>query len=158
MLRKQNPWTAFYSSLTDIWREKNPMSRQFTYKKRQTNNFTKSRLDLFLLNNNSKEIVRKVGIGWVSTLSDHRPIYIHSMLSRVQRWRGLWRLDCESLKNQTFVFGCNKITNNEKNHTLNIWPVYPLNNPWMKPISYCPWDSLCLAPWCHLNECMSLFW
>ena len=64
---------------------KNPMSRQYTYEKRQTNNFTKSRLDLFLLNNNSKEIVRKVGIGWVSTLSDHRPIYIHSMLSRVQR-------------------------------------------------------------------------
>ena len=54
-------------NMTDIWRQKNPNARQFTFFKRQTNNYTRARLDYFLLNDSSTHLVKKVGIGKVGT-------------------------------------------------------------------------------------------
>ena len=34
-------------NLTDIWRHKNPNARSYTFFKKQTNNYTKARLDFF---------------------------------------------------------------------------------------------------------------
>ena len=64
------------SNMTDIWRRNNPLTRQYTFMKKQTNNFTRARLDYFLLNDNSTDLVKKVGIGRVCSLSDHRPTYL----------------------------------------------------------------------------------
>ena len=50
------------SNMTDIWRSKNPQARQFTFMKKQTNNFTRSRLDY------STDMVKKVEIGRVCSL------------------------------------------------------------------------------------------
>ena len=46
-------------NLTDIWRQKKPNARSFTFFKRQTNNYTRARLDFFLLNDNSTHLVKK---------------------------------------------------------------------------------------------------
>ena len=75
------------SNITDIWQSKNPQVIQFNFMKKQTNNFTRSRLDYFLLNDNSTDMVKKVGIGIVCSLSDHRPIYLHLTLSKLQKGR-----------------------------------------------------------------------
>ena len=45
------------SNMTDIWRKKYPQMRQYTFYKKQTNNFTRSRLDYFLMNENSTDLV-----------------------------------------------------------------------------------------------------
>ena len=35
------------NDLTDIWRDRNPQKREFTFDKQQKNNRTKARLDYF---------------------------------------------------------------------------------------------------------------
>ena len=97
------------SNMTDIWQSKNPQLRQYTFMKKQTNYFTRSRLDYFLLNDNSTHMVKKVGIGRVCSLSDHRPIYLHLSLSKVQKGRGFWRLNGDLLVDPQFIFGCNQV-------------------------------------------------
>ena len=85
------------SNMTDIWRKKYPQTRQYTFFKKQTNNFTRSRLDYFLMDENSTDLVKKVGMGKVCTLSDHMPIFLHISLTKVQKGRGFWRLNNLSL-------------------------------------------------------------
>ena len=48
--------------------------------KKQTNNFTRARLDYFLLNDNSTDLVKKVGIGRVCYLSLTIDPYIFTYL------------------------------------------------------------------------------
>ena len=50
-----------------------------------------------------------MGIGKVKTLSDHRPIYLHISLSKVQKGRGFWRLNGDFLTDPEYVFGCNNV-------------------------------------------------
>ena len=95
--------------MTDIWRKKNPQTRQYTFFKRQTKNYTRARLDYFLLNESSTHLVKRVGIGKVCTLSDHRPIFLHITLSKTQRGRGFWRFNNVLLTDPTFIFGCNNV-------------------------------------------------
>ena len=78
--------------LTDVFRHKHPELRQYTFSKKQTKNYTRSRLDYFLINDDLLDLVKKVGIGKTTTLSDHKPIYLHIALSKVQKGRGFWRL------------------------------------------------------------------
>ena len=93
--------------LTDIFRHKHPESRKYTFSKGQARNYTKARLDYFLLNDNALESVIKVGVGRENALSDHCPIYIHLKLSKVVRGRGFWRLNNDFLKEPEYVFGLN---------------------------------------------------
>ena len=50
-----------------------------------------------------------MGIGKETTLSDHRPIYLHISLSKVQKGRGFWRLNGDFLTEPEYVFGCNNV-------------------------------------------------
>ena len=47
---------------TDIWRFKNPKSRQYMFGKKQAKYYTRARLDYFLLSKNSTYLVSKVGM------------------------------------------------------------------------------------------------
>ena len=62
---------ASRSNLVDIWRIRNPDVRQYTFHKRQARNYTKARLDYFLVSENSSEYIKDVQIGRVCILSDH---------------------------------------------------------------------------------------
>ena len=95
--------------MTDVYRHKHPDLRQFTFSKRQAKNYTKARLDYFLINDDALDLVKKVGIGKESTLSDHRPIYLHISLSKVQKGRGFWRLNGDFLTEPEYVFGVNNV-------------------------------------------------
>ena len=74
--------------LTDTFRHKHPDLRKFSFNKKQARNYTKAHLDYFLINDDSLDLVTKVGIGRETTLSDHSPIYLHVSFSRVQKGRG----------------------------------------------------------------------
>ena len=78
--------------MTNVFRHKHPDLRQYTFHKKQTKNCTRARLDYFPMNDDSLDMVKKVGIGKASSLSDHRPILLHIALSKVQKGRGFWRL------------------------------------------------------------------
>ena len=86
----------------------NPKSRQYTFRKKQAKNYTRARLDYFLLSKNSTYLVSKVGMDRVSNLSDHRPIHLHMSFSSVQRGNGFWRFNNELLKDLKFIQGCNE--------------------------------------------------
>ena len=72
-------------------------------------NFTRARLDYFLISKNSTHLVSKVGMDRVSNLSDHRPIHLHMSFSSVQRGKGFWRFNNELLKDAKYRQGCNEI-------------------------------------------------
>ena len=74
--------------MTDVFRHKHPDLRKYTFHKKQTKNYTRARLDYFLISDDSLDIVKKLGIGKARSLSDHRPIYLHIALSKVQKVRG----------------------------------------------------------------------
>ena len=91
--------------MTDVLRHKHPDLRQYYFNKKQTRNYTRAQLDYFLINNDSLDLVKKVGIGKETTLSDHRPIYHHISLSKVQKDRGFWRLNGDFLIEPEYDFG-----------------------------------------------------
>ena len=62
-----------------------------------------------MLNESSTHLVKRVGIGKVCTLSDHRPIFLHITLCKTQRGRGFWRFNNDLLTDPTFIFGCNNV-------------------------------------------------
>ena len=94
--------------MTDVFRHKHPDLRQYTFHKKQTKNYTRARLDYFLMSDDSLDMVKKVGIGKASSLSDHRPIYLHIALSKVQKGRGFWRLNNDFLYDPVYIIGCKK--------------------------------------------------
>ena len=95
--------------MTDVYRHKHQNLRQYTFKKKQARNYTRAWLDYFLINDDSLDLVTKVGIGKDTTLSDHRPIYLHISLSKVQKGRGFWRLNGDFLNEPEYVFGVNNV-------------------------------------------------
>ena len=59
------------------------------------------------MNENATDLVKKVGIGKICTLSDHRPIFLHISLNKVQKGRGFGRFNNDLLTDPKFIFGCN---------------------------------------------------
>ena len=55
------------------------------------------------------DMVKKIGIGKVSALSDHRPICIHITPSKVQKGRGFWRLNGDLLIDPEYITECNQV-------------------------------------------------
>merc|ERR1711888_78627 len=113
-LHINNPNTRFFMNrmkslnmLTNVFRHQHPDARKYTFNKKQTRNYTRARLDYFLINDDSLDLVSKVGIGRVNNLSDHSPIFLHLNLSKIKKGRGFWRLNCDFLKEPEFVFGIN---------------------------------------------------
>ena len=72
-------------NLVDIWRECNPLSRQYTFSKKQTKNYTRARLDYFLVGENSIEFIKNVQIGCVCRSSDHRPVHLQISFSEIKK-------------------------------------------------------------------------
>ena len=62
-----------------------------------------------MLNENATDLVKKVGIGKICTLSDHRPIFLHILLNKVRKERGFWRFNNDLLMDPKFIFGCNHV-------------------------------------------------
>ena len=113
-LHINNPNTRFFinrmkslNMLTDVFRHQHPDTRKYSFNKKQTRNYTRARLDYFLINNDSLDLVSKVGIERVNSLSDHSPIFLHFNLSKIKKGRGFWRLNSDFLKEPEFVFGMN---------------------------------------------------
>ena len=115
-LHVNNPNTRLFiermkslNMLTDAFRHKYPDLKKYSFSKKQARNHTKAHLDYFLINDDSFDLVTKVGIGRETALSDHSPIYLHLSFSRVKKGRGFWRLNNDFLNEPEFIFGMNNV-------------------------------------------------
>ena len=79
---------ANLSNLVDIWCIRNPNLRQFTFHKKQAKNYSKARLDSYLVSENSSKYIKDVQIGRMCSLSDHRPIHLQMSFSKIQKGKG----------------------------------------------------------------------
>ena len=61
----------YLNMMTDVFRHKHPDLRQYSFNKKQKKHYTRARLDFFLINDDSLDLVKKMGIGEETTLSDH---------------------------------------------------------------------------------------
>ena len=77
------------------------------FNKKQINNHTRAQLDYFLINDDSLDLIKKVGIEKDTTLSDHWPIDLHIALSKFPKGRRFWRLNGDFLTEPEYVFWCN---------------------------------------------------
>ena len=67
-LHNNNPNTRCFinrikslNMLTDVFRHNHPDLRQYTFNKKQTKNYTRARLDYFLINDYSLDLVKEIG-------------------------------------------------------------------------------------------------
>ena len=81
--------------LRDIFRERHPEIRHYTWRRR--NPFKQARLDYFLISNNLTDTISKADIipGY---RSDHSIIELNLTTRKFTRWRGLWKLNTTLLK------------------------------------------------------------
>ena len=78
--------------------------------------FTKNRLITILELGWIIFLVKKEGIGKVSSLSNHRPVYLHLFLSKVRNGRGFWRLNEDMLKDPNLLPYLSLRQGNHYNH------------------------------------------
>ena len=57
--------------LKDVWRDRNPDARNFTFMKKQKNNVTKARLDFLLTRPNTMGYIESIRLDGITGLSDH---------------------------------------------------------------------------------------
>ena len=86
--------------LIDVYRNLNPTSRKYSWKKWGTSKF--ARLDYFLISNSLLPFVQKVDI-LPTCYSDHNPILIEIDFSRFKRGRGFWKLNNSLLYDTDYV-------------------------------------------------------
>ena len=60
-----------------------------------------------MINDDSLDLVKKVEIGKETTLSGHRPIFLHISLFKAQKGRGFWRLNEDFLTE--YICGCKNV-------------------------------------------------
>ena len=97
------------NELTHIWRERNIVTRAFTFDKKQATNRTIAWVEYFLVSRNTSRYISSAHIGRENALSDHRPIFFTITPATLVLSRGLRKFDNALLKDANFVEGCNHI-------------------------------------------------
>ena len=95
--------------LIDVWRVKNPQTREYTWRRRKPH-MIQCRLDFFLLAQSLCNRVRVCKIG-SSFLSDHSTVHVSMKLDRVTRGPGYWKLNCSLLKDKEYVTTVKQVIN-----------------------------------------------
>ena len=80
-------------NLCDIWRNRNPKSRAFTFRQRHFSGILQRILDSLFISSNIEESAKNVKI--LNALStDHSPLFCSFLnLSNISRGRGLWKFN-----------------------------------------------------------------
>ena len=97
-------------NLTDIYRDRNPDSRRFTWHKRRP--LKQARLDFFLVSTTMSDLITKCDIK-PGYRSDHSIIEINLLLSKFRIHKGVWKFNNSLLNNQEYVSLINKTIHNE---------------------------------------------
>ncbi|KAJ8033626.1 hypothetical protein HOLleu_23935 [Holothuria leucospilota] len=88
-------------NLVDIWRERNPLSRSFTWSSNITHNIY-CRLDFFLISHHLCHSVSNTSQS-PGLQSDHAMIFLSYKLSNEKRGPGYWKLNNSLLNDQVYI-------------------------------------------------------
>ena len=109
------------SGYSDIWREKYPDLRQYTWQRSKNKNRSAARIDFWLVSDDLRtrieNVLHKPGIS-----SDHSQIYLEIRTDLPKRGRGLWKLNSSYLKHDEYKKGLLYVVQKAKIK-------YKLNNP-----------------------------
>ena len=87
--------------LDDIWREKNPEKKLFTWKQTKPQ-LVMVHLDFFLISSALVQMVDTVGI-LPGILSDHSLITLTILENRSDRGNGFWKLNTSLLQDKEYI-------------------------------------------------------
>ena len=82
--------------LHDIWRDLHPKTKKFTY-------LDKSRLDKFLVSDNSANYVQSIKIIHSGIKTDHKSVAMNLNIEKNKKGPGNWKLNTSILKDKTYV-------------------------------------------------------
>ena len=85
----------------DIWRIKNPISQEFTFKCMRPEKIF-SRLDYYLISSGIGDLVEEVRIA-PGYLSDHSNVRIKLRMIENTRGRGFWKFNCQLLHDKEYI-------------------------------------------------------
>ena len=88
-------------SLIDIYREANPTAREYTYKDR-AGTTTESRLDYFIVDQETAAYTTKTSIEPITTPFDHSEITMIVDFDKVMRGPGFWKFNNSHLESNRF--------------------------------------------------------
>ena len=97
--------------LSDIYRDLNPTSKRFTWRRR--NPVKQARLDFFLASKNILDITKKCCIN-SSYRSDHSSVELELTINKFVRGKGLWKFNNSLLESPEYINLINKIIEEEK--------------------------------------------
>ena len=106
--------------LTDIWRDRNPEARTYTWYRKKPN-LSASRLDYMLIELSMASWIEKCTI-LPSYKSDHSAVYIEINPFQVKRGRGLWRMNARILKEIEYTELINKKIEELRNVSKHLTP------------------------------------
>ena len=93
--------------LHDIWRDLHPKTKKFTY-------LDKSRLDKFLVSDNSANYVQSIKIIHSGIKTDHKSVAMNLNIEKNKKGPGNWKLNTSILKDKTYVAEYQVIDNESK--------------------------------------------
>ena len=108
--------------LKDTFRLMHPFLRRYTWRRKTP--LRQARLDYFLVSHPMHDIITNCSIN-PGYRSDHSSLQIKILLSKFDRGRGLWKLNCSLLKDDKYISLVNKLIQEEK--LKYAIPVYNLN-------------------------------
>lgn len=100
--------------LVDIWRERNPGKKVFTWKGTRSNAEVRVRLDYFLITETMSQLVAQADIK-PSFKSDHAQPFLEINLDKIPRGKGTWKLNVSLLKENSFLTQANELIDEELN-------------------------------------------
>ena len=87
--------------LVDIWRIKNPATKEYTWRRKKPN-LIQCRLDFFLISAGLANMVRHISIN-SGYLSDHSVVNLILKTEETEKGPGYWKLNCSLLKDTEYV-------------------------------------------------------
>ena len=88
-------------TLSDIYREQKPTTKEYTYKDR-AGTTTESRLDYFIVDQETGSFTTKTSIEPITTPFDHSEITITVDFDKVMRGPGFWKFNNSHLESDRF--------------------------------------------------------
>ncbi len=101
------------SNLIDVWRERNRTKRKFSRAQVVMNQLKQSRIDYVLCNGEMEGNIKSVYYKEVG-LSDHFFLRVEIDFTRIERGKGVWVLNAEILKDESYKGKIKQILENSK--------------------------------------------
>ena len=89
--------------MVDIWRNRNPKSKNYTFRKNHFSGFIQRRLDIIFVSNNIQEYVKETKI-LPSFCSDHSPLFFNFQTSNeIHLGKHFWKFNSSLTKDEEYI-------------------------------------------------------